>query len=324
MTSDKAGTTKPNRDSLIIWIQNIVAIGIVVWFISYVWNNQDFLHQAADISLKDAGLLALLIILTWLSASTQSYVLFRACGAKIGYIESFILSMAAAFGNYLPMRAGTVIRAHYMKSVHQLSFMAFGSIFSLRLVLTIIASGLIGLTATFYIALVDDRLSIELLLIFLACALIPFTVYLWKPTVTDRSKGRAYRLWQQFSDGFHHLKDQPLIAVYCLIAILFQNFFLALRFYIASHAVGMEVDLAVILTLVPLANLVSFMAITPGGIGMRESIMGYATYATDMQFSKGIFIGTIDRIMLLLMTALLGSISFIWIWFRINRQGKTK
>jgi len=313
-----------NRKPLIAWTQNFIAIGIVVWFVSYVWNNQEFLRQAADFSPKDAGLLALLIILTWLSASTQSYILFRASGAKISFIENFILSTASTFANYFPMRAGSLVRAHYMKSVHQLSFTIFGSIFSLRLLLTIVASGLIGATATLYTAMTGGRLSVELLLIFSACMLTPFIVYLWNPSGASTTKGRIHRLWRRFSDGFHHLKNQPFIAGSCLIAILVQNLFLALRFYIAAHAAGIEVELHVILTLVPLANLVSFTAITPGGIGMRESIMGYATYATGTQFSKGLFIGTIDRIMLLIMTVLFGSISFIWIWMRVNRLGKTQ
>jgi uncharacterized protein (TIRG00374 family) len=311
------------RKSLVKWLQNIVAIAIVIWFIAYVWNNQDFLRQIANVGIEDAALLSVLIILTWFSASTQSYILFRASGAGIGYIESFILSTASTFGNYLPMRAGTLVRAHYMKSVHGLSYVNFGSVFSLRLVLTVIASGLIGLAATMYLAVVTDRLSIELLLFFLACTLIPFGVYLWNPAKSTATKGRIHGLWQRFTDGFHQLKNQPKTAALCLFAILAQNLLLALRFYIASKAVGMEIDLAIILTLVPLATLVSFTAITPGGIGMRESIMGYATYATGTQFSQGLFIGTIDRIMMLIMTAILGSVSFIWIWMRVNRSSKT-
>jgi uncharacterized membrane protein YbhN (UPF0104 family) len=323
MTHDRHKTHSSFRTKLITWVQNFVALGIVVWFVVYLWTSQEFLHQAASISARDAGVLSILIVFTWFTASSQGYVLFRASGARIGFFESFVLSAATSFGNHLPMRAGTLVRAHYMKSVHKMSYVVFGSIFSLRLVLTVITSGLIGFSTVTYIALSNGRFSIELLLIFLACAVVPFTVYFWKPTDSAAAEGRISKLWQEFAEGFHHLKDQPRIAIWCALLILAQNLLFATRFYVAARATGMEIDLVIILVLVPIATLVSFTAVTPGGIGFRESIMGYATFATGLQFSNGLFIGTIDRIMLLILTIVFGSSAFIWIWLRVNRLNKT-
>ncbi len=303
---------------LISWAQNLFALLILIGFAWYIWGHRSLFFEALELDVFDALLIAALILVTWVISGTQSLVLFRAAGCNIGFWESCTLTVASGFGNYLPMRAGTIVKAHYMKSVHNMTYTRFASVFGIRLLLTLIASGLIGLCGTLAIAHFEGRVSIELMLIFLVSACTPCLAYFWEPDGSRAVTGRIGRVWRNFSDGFKQLKEQPTVGLISLVLILLQYIVLGARFYIASAATGGEVSVALISLLVPLAVVSSFAALTPGGLGVREAIMGYATFAVGMPFSQGIFVGTIDRGILLLMIAAFGSMGFLWLWSNIR------
>lgn len=308
------------KQRLINWIQSLVALLIIVSFASYIWHHRSLFAGVLDISAVDVLLIAVFIVATWVIIGAQIYVIFRALGLQIGFWESCVLSVASAFGNYLPLRAGTIIRAHYMKTVHQLSYAKFGSVFSIRLLLTLIVSGLVGLISTIAVAQSSGRLSIELLLLFFVCIFLPCLTYFWSPGNTYKLGGRIGRIWHDFSDGFHQLKTQPKVGLISFQLILLQYIALGARFYIAFCAMGLESTIALISLLVALTAVSSFVALTPGGLGVREAVMGYATFAAGISFSQGVFVGTIDRGILLLMITFFGGAGFLWIWSKIRNR----
>lgn len=298
-------------------LQNLIGLFILGWFVWYLWQQRQLLAAIDSVAIGDGVRLAGLIIVGWLVTSAQSYVLFRRAGASIGFWESYVLTLASSFGNYLPLRAGTMVRAYYMKSRHQLEYMHFGSVFGLRLVLLLIASGLVGGAA---ILLLPGQVGEAAPLLALFCVMVlgPSLLYLWQPAVVQ-TNGRIYRLWQQFAAGINQLKSKPSISFICLVLVVCQLLLLAWRFQFAASILGHSVGLSVVLIWVALASVASFVAITPGGLGVRESLMGYATLVTGGGFSLGLLVGSVDRVLLLLLTALLGGVSFVWLWWQLNR-----
>ena len=77
----------------------------------------------------------------------------------------------------------------------------------------------------------------------------------------------------------------------------------------------------VVLLLAPLAALANFAALTPGALGLREAVMGYAMHAVGESFSSGIYLGTMDRAVLLALVTLTGGPSFLWVWSRVRQAG---
>lgn len=300
-------------------LQNTTGALILIWFVRYLWNNRVIFSQAPDLATTDIVLIVILIIGTWVSTSTQNYLLFRAARSPIRFFESLILTMASVFGNYLPMRIGTVVKAHYLQSIHGLDYVGFASVFSIRLILTMISAGAFGLGALVALLLTENLVSLPLTGILLSFTLGPSLIYFLAPKSTKfHQKTVLSRLIYKFVDGFESLRAQPQIAVMCLLLICLQYTFLAARFVVVSRVIGQPLELSTIFIMVSVTTITNFVAITPGGIGVRESVMGYASVATGTSFSQGLILGSVDRVILLSMVALFGGFSFLYVWLKLN------
>ncbi len=283
-----------------------------------LWNRRRAFVELLDASWVDLLAMGALVLVAWVAASAQTWFLFRVEKAPIGFGENLALTLCANFANYLPMRVGTVLRVQYMKQVHGLRYARFGSIFGIRTVLLVSASGLLGGIATIGLWVVEGRPAWALLVSFLgmaAGALIALLV----PLPRMRENGRRLsRVWNDFVDGFAAARARPLVSAIVLGLTLLQQLALGVRLHIGFQAFQSDASVWFMLLLAPLVMLVSFVAFTPGGLGLREAAIGYVAYATGRDFNLGLFAGSLDRAVLIALTALLGVPSFVYVWRRLR------
>jgi len=271
------------------------------------------------------ALLVAIILSTLVFNALQMWFLLRASNLCIGFGESFALGCAAGFGNYMPMRAGTVIRAHYLKSVHGLRYTRFASIAGIRTLITILATGAIGLIGTVAAAASGGRLSWVLLICF--CLMLSLPVLAWVVRVPQlrEGPGRLRRIAVDFLQGADMLRKQPKTGVAVFFAVLLQQISLVARFHVAATATGgPPPPLALLLLLSAVAAFASFAALTPGALGIREAAMGGATYAVGGSFSQGILLGTVDRAVFMAVTAIVGGACFPYVWRRVQNAARVK
>jgi uncharacterized membrane protein YbhN (UPF0104 family) len=93
---------------------------------------------------------------------------------------------------------------------------------------------------------------------------------------------------------------------------------LGLRLYISFDAFQAQTSPWLLILLAPLVVLVSFIAVTPGGLGVREAAIGYVAFATGYDFNLGLFAGSLDRAVILALTLAIGAPSFVYIWRRLG------
>lgn len=316
-SSNDNAVSERRRPALFRLLRAVVGAVIVVAFAWYLWDQRAKLATALEATVWHFSSLCVLIAVSWLLNGAQAHVIYRAVSIPVSVWEGTMLSVAGSFGNHLPMRAGTVLRALYLKTVHGLRFARFGGISGLRMLLTVIAAGTMGCAALIVISLQGVATApLELTLIFLALVVVPL-VLLRVPFSRIRFvPSRLQKIVHDFADAYNELRRQPKVAFYVVLLLLAQYGVLSLRFIVSADAVGAEIAPAFLLLMAPLAALMSFIAITPGGLGLREGVMGFVTMSIGFSFSDGIFVGTVDRAVLLLMTALLGGISFWLLWRR--------
>ena len=60
--------------------------------------------------------------------------------------------------------------------------------------------------------------------------------------------------------------------------------------------------------------------IVPGGLGLREVVMGYVTLATGHDFNVGLFAGAMDRAVLLGLLCMIGPVSLVYVWGRLRQS----
>jgi len=298
--------------------QNLVAIAIVGGFAFYLWKNRSVFEAAVDLSWHTFSAVGVGVLLTWLASSAQTFVLYRAAGVRIGFWETFLVAMATAVANYLPMRLGTLVRLRYLKAVHGLGYARSISVAGIRLVLLIVATGLLGLCGLLGIYATTGRLSVELAAIFAGLLGLACIAAFRRPPVT-RGQNRLFRIWNNFSEGFATIRNQPAVAAQVLTLILLQLFLMGWRFQLSLEIVGSDPSYSSVLVLAPSATLVSFVSIVPGGLGLREAVMGYVTLSTQMTFAAGLLAGTVDRAVQMSLLLTLGFASLAYVWLRLQR-----
>jgi uncharacterized membrane protein YbhN (UPF0104 family) len=292
---------------------------VLAGFALYLWLHRYKLAAVLDVRAIDLGLISALTLASWMVVAVQNYLLYRAMGVRFRLAESWLITAASGFGNYLPLRPGTLLRAHYLKRVRGLRYAHFGSIFVVRSVLFAVATGVTGLISTWWIACDRGRVSIELILVFSLLSTVPFLALYWTPRFGSRDFPKLGQWIDALRDGITHLRALPATSALVAALVLVQFLLLGLRFWIASDAVNAGLTAPAYVLLAAVGTLVGFVAITPGALGVREALMGYVTFAVGESFSRGVYVGVVDRAVTLALTATIGAASFVVVWRRIRK-----
>jgi hypothetical protein len=296
--------------------QNVLGIVVVLGFGGYLWHNRMAFEAVLEVSGSTIAGIALGILLTWIVASTQSYLMYRAEGVEIGWWENLFVALAGVLVNYLPMRLGTVVRMRYVKAVYGFGYARSMGILGIRLVLLVTATGMLGLVGTVWVWLGGGSLSLELMAIFAGLLVLAAAASFRSPPQVE-SEHRRYKIWNDFSAGFAAMRERPVVTVQVLCLIMIQLALVAWRFSLSLEAVGSSAPISLLVILSPATTLSNFVSIVPGGLGYREAIMGYVTMATGFEFNSGLFAGTVDRAVLMAMVFVMGSASFFHIWSKL-------
>jgi uncharacterized membrane protein YbhN (UPF0104 family) len=301
-------------------VEQAVGILILVAVGWYFWERRDTIAQIVDVSLYVLLALIIGVLLSWTVVSWQSYLLFRAQGIEIGFMENLIVTTSMTFGNYLPMRIGTIVRIRYMKTVHGMRYARFGSMTGMRIVLMQSATGLLGLIGVVGLWATQGTVSVILAALFLAIFLVSVAAFsLRVPRATG--SGLIRRVWNDFIEGFDVTRSRPGVALQVMALVIAQYALLAWRLQVSLAAVGVEASFFLLAMLGPLTALVSALALTPGGLGVREALIGYVTFEVGMTFDIGMIAGAVDRAVVLCLVAVLGSLSFGYVWWGVRGRG---
>lgn len=306
------------------WAQHVFGAALLLAFGRYLWLHRGEFRELLEVSAVNVILLVALIVLSQLLNTAQSWFLLRAAGVSPTFFETFVVNCASNFGNYLPMRAGSVVRAHFLKEAYGLSYARFGSMFGVRSIITLFGTGMFGLMGTSGVAWSGHRLSFELLFGFTLMLAVAALIWVLPAPAVPRGLGPLGRILAELLEGARELRRQPAAGLSVLALTLVQQVLLAARFYVATRGTSAEAPIALLILLSPVATLATYVAWTPGGLGFREAAMGGATYAVGTSFSSGILLGTVDRTMLLLVVAVLGMPSFVWLWAKLRRLQRSE
>lgn len=312
------GEGRSGKSRIVRRVQHLISWAILVAVVGYVWAQRDSFVRLLDLSLPRLAAMVTLVFAVWLVASLQSFVLYRAEGRTISYRENFWLTCATNFANYAPFRAGTLLRARYMKRCHGLNYARTGSLFTIRVVLMLLTTGLAGLVGVVGLWQANDHLSLNLLLLCIGLvsgALVAVLVPL--PNFAAES-GRFARVWNDFSEGFHAVRSRPGLSVAFTGLMLVHYALLGVRLDLAFHSVGIDAPVFALVTLAPLLSLVTFLAFVPGGLGLREALLAYLSHATGTEFGPGMFAATLDRGVMLALTLTLGALGYFRVWLKLR------
>lgn len=299
------------------WAISIGLAGYVVWF---VLDHREVFSQQFAGTTRHAVLLALAVFATWTVNSLQTLLPLRELGVRVGFWENWLLTLAAGFGNYLPMRAGTVLRMHYIRSVHGVGYLQYGGILGTRALLLLWAAGGLGLGGAVAMALAQHAIRIEIVLLFaaiLAAGVVPFLLPLNRVLPAGGVGGQVAR---HLVEAIDLVRQNRRMTVWYLGLIVLQFGILTARLGVAFDVIQHRPAWWVYFFLSPVATILSFINITPGNLGLREWLIGVLSAAVGADYAAGIFAAAVDRAVLVAMTLSFGGLASALVAVRLGRH----
>ncbi len=301
-------------------LQGVIGAGIFVYILYFLGKNQALFHRAYAGTAYHLAALFVCILATWVVASLQTLLPLRELGVRLGFAENLMVTLAAGFCNYLPLRAGTVLRLEYIKSMYGMGYLRYGSILGARALLLVWAAGAMGLAGAAGMMLTGRAVRWEVLALYtviLLAGVAPFCIPF------DRllpSEGRLSRLGRELTQSMILIRGNRRITVLYLGLVVLQFVLLGARLAVAFSALGQFPVFWAYFLLAPLTTLLSFVDLTPGNLGLREWAVGLITAALGADYSSGIFASCLDLAVMMPMTFAFGSLATSVAVLRMGRR----
>lgn len=290
------------------WVKHVFSAAVIAGLLLYLWEHRNDIEAGFAVSAGQIAQLVVLILLTWVLSSLPMLIVTRLMGKRVGFWENLAVTLAGALANYLPLRIGTMIRMHFFKKAHGLDYSAFIGIMGVRTLLMLALTGLLGCIGLMGLSASGEALPVPVLVSFAVMGIFPLVLMSVPLQRFGDRDTRLGRISRQLSAGHTMLRANPA-ALGILMAIMAAQFLvLAIRFHIAFEVFGLAISPWALLLLGPVTTLVTFISITPGNLGVREWIIGGLADIAGQEFQLGVFAGTLDRAVLMVLTFLIGPI----------------
>jgi uncharacterized protein (TIRG00374 family) len=291
-----------NKLSLVILLVVIIALG------GYVYKHAAefaIITQVTPRFLLPLVVIAL-FLLTLNGILTKLFVgLF---GTELSPREWFGLAMITAMGNYLaPFRGGAVGKAMYLKKKHRFPYTTFLTTYTASYLLTFLVGGLLGLLTVGLFYMVYKLFDWRLFSFFLVVSVVGVMV-LKLSDYTPRGTGRLSQRWRDMGQGWQRIKGNRAFVIKIVLVLSIHYAAMSLILYYGYQAVSQEIPYLAACFMAIILALSIFISLTPGNLGIQESIIALLSKLFGLGFNEGLLVAGLLRVVLICIVFGLGPV----------------
>ncbi len=282
----------------------ILTYGVLALFAGYFYFNRSDFTPLLHVSFWALVTVGLLKILVSLTNGTFMKISVEAFTAKMSLLEGFYVAVLSAAGNYFgPILGGASIRAVYLKRHHKLAYSKFASTLAGYYLIVFIANSLFALSTLVFIAHNNPHLAGSMFALFggwLVALIVLAVVRFPKKLLTSGLAGRRIiggliRSLYDVESGWGIIKRQPkLLTKLTLLAIATLGITF-LTAWVEFAAIHVHLPLAAMGFYAALSSVSLLISITPGAIGIRESILIVNASLLGITSTQILQVAVIDR-----------------------------
>lgn len=127
------------------WLPAVLTVGVLAFLSGFLIQNRDYIGESYSLRPELFAAVASLTLVSLFIRGVANRLQFGALGVTASVGDWFRLVTVTSFTNYLPLSAGLVAKAFFLKRVHALSFGQFAVGQTTLLVLIVATNGAIGL-----------------------------------------------------------------------------------------------------------------------------------------------------------------------------------
>jgi len=295
----------------------VAGVAIIAGLVYYLVVNADRYVDLLQISAPGVlALMVLTLIFSVLNGVFNTYM-FRAVGAEIAHSEGFLLTAVATLANQLPLPAGIVTRAVYLKRQHGLSYTHYLSS-QLAVVIGVIAvDGFIGLGILSYWFLFTAMDAPSVL--FAAFGLMALSAAaFWFPLERIHLPAAIQARIGKAVEGWKLISGNPRLLARLFGLKMATTLIVAVRYWLAFHMLSQAVTGGQVMLFAVASVLTQLVSFAPGNLGVREAIVGAVAVALRFDLAVSVAAVGLDRLAATSVYVILGWISALLLGRRLS------
>lgn len=270
-----------------------------------LWQHRAEFSRSLQLGPVRIAAFIVLLLAGHLQRTIEFKFLLQRLGIREPFWEGAKLIGAATLLNYLPLNVGLAVRASVLKRDRKLPFSRYVALELVNLLVTIATAGWIGSL----IVIASPRATADkpLLTLILLSVVVGSTALLWTPTRwLSRFPGWIGERLSDLAQGLSSIRGSGGALLVLGLFSVAKLLIVALRFWLAFATLGYSVDLFQSVVFATIATLIAVVNVTPGGLGFREVLVGAVASQLGLDYATGIAAASVDRVMLLIVTIVLG------------------
>lgn len=266
-------------------------------------------------------LIAPLTLLSLFVIGFSNHLMASHLGAKLTVAQWSAVSFSSTLANYLtPMRAGAAMRATFYKVCCKLPLSYFASSLVAASIIALLVNSLVGICVTIGIRFFGDKISWWMLAIFLVVSFLSYLSIFFSPRAKQASSGNSViQILIKIHQGWELIVSEKLLLHKSCVLALANTLTYSLRLYLAFSAIGYDVSLAGSLLLGVMVSISTVASITPGGLGLRETMVVGASWMIGVPAEISLLAAVVDRGISFMVVLLAGSWGSLYTLREIKR-----
>jgi uncharacterized membrane protein YbhN (UPF0104 family) len=243
------------------------------WLIFYITVHVDDFKIIPSLSWPPALLLALVILAESYASGLFIKAVMTHFNINLGFNEWYGLSVVTRFWNILlPFRGGAGVRAVYLKKIHKFPLTDFFATMLSLYFLIFLVNSAIGILCMLILYAINDIFLMPLFIFFLGFFLVMLGIVWFSPRIPES----RYAIWHKISraaNAWHGIRTNTLLMRQLTIITLLNSAVGLLTVYFSYVSFGASITIFQCLLISTLFNFTSMINITPGALGVVESVM---------------------------------------------------
>jgi len=290
------------RAALQRWLPPAVTLAVIGALSGFLYQNRGYIADSYSLQPGLFSAVAALTILSLFVRGVAHRLHFRSLGVGASTADWFRLVTVTSFTNYLPLSAGLVAKAVFLKRMHALPFRTFAVGQTTLLVLIVATNGLVGLGLLVlrFPAALFGPVGLGFLVMVLAGVLL---------ALPERVREMLSPKWFPFAAnvGPEARRNWPGVAL-CQLGMLLAS---AVGLQLCFEMGEAPVSFAACVLFNAAAVLTRFVTIVPGALGVREFLIGALAVLVGFDLRDAVVAATLARAAEILVVFVLGGV-FTW------------
>jgi uncharacterized protein (TIRG00374 family) len=226
----------------------------------------------------------------------------KAFKREISIKESFYLSTLSRIGNYLlPMRAGAIFRATYLKKKYKFEYTKFLSTLYGYYIILFLLYSLLGVAALAFKWVLNDQKYLLLLLFFFILFLgMLFLMFVRFPfhKIVKKKEGvlvKVLKFLNRFIESWDMIVKSKKLLLQLIFVTLGNIVINTVIIYIEFVALDITVKLLDLILYSTLSGVSLLISLTPGSLGIREAVFLISSQSIGLTQEQILQLAIVDR-----------------------------